>query len=393
VRMSNFRRPLVVIGKSWSVLISRSLHATSVSWATAATKASPKVWRRKHLPNVVRSRVDFEEALPPISILQAASKAGAMEISAEKAKEALLRYQDLEIRSAAGWEAKFCKGKQLLLENNIILMVIDFDMKPATLVLLSNILNSCSGDKQRHLARRVMQSASELGDESATIDLVSSALRKGKLHLYAASLQQLEILAKEGKPRSMTLLGRVAAARGKDREALEWFRTVFKESGNLDPEEAGEALVCEGQILKKTNLKEAEAAFRKAALELDNPSAYFNLSQLEEEGSLQQKVYLLKAASSGISEAAHSLGSLELSKIKESDESSSPDYGMAREWFQIAAVDGFGPSMLSMARICKASGESEEGLEWLAKAKGSAEVQRQAMEMEDNWESQQNSIS
>jgi TPR repeat protein len=174
---------------------------------------------------------------------------------------------------------------------------------------------------------------------------------------------------------------------------LEWFRTVLEESENLDTEEAGEALVCEGQILKKTNLKEAEAAFRKAALELDNPSAYFNLSQLEEEGSVQQKVYLLKAASSGISEAAHSLGSLELSKIKASDDSTSPDYGMAREWFQIAATDGFGPSMLIMARICKASGESDEGLEWLAKAKGLAEVKRQAMEMEDNWGSQQNSIS
>jgi tetratricopeptide (TPR) repeat protein len=169
--------------------------------------------------------------------------------------------------------------------------VIDFDMKPATLVLLSNILNSCPGDKQRHLARRVMLSASELGDESATIDLVSSGLRKGKLNLYAAPLKRLEILAKEGKPRSMTLLGRIAAARGEDREALKWFRTVFQETENLDIEEAGEALVCEGQILKKTNLKEAEATFRKAALELDNPSAYFNLSQLEEEGSAQQKVY------------------------------------------------------------------------------------------------------
>jgi hypothetical protein len=108
--MSNFRRPLFLFGKGWSVLNSRSLHATSISGARHATKPAPQILIRKQLPNVVRSRVDSEEALPPISILQAASKAGAMEISAEKAIEALLRYQDLEIRSAAGWEAKFCKG-------------------------------------------------------------------------------------------------------------------------------------------------------------------------------------------------------------------------------------------------------------------------------------------
>lgn len=65
------------------------------------------------LPNAKRSRLDPEEALPPLVILQSASRSGAMEISPEKALDILRRYQALEIRATRGWEEQLCRGQQL----------------------------------------------------------------------------------------------------------------------------------------------------------------------------------------------------------------------------------------------------------------------------------------
>lgn len=231
-----------------------------------------------------------------------------------------------------------------------------------------------------------MLSASALGDESATIDLVSSGIRSGKMSDYALPLKRLGAMAEEGKPQAMRLLGRLAASQGNDAEALEWFRKATQESAQMDFEDAGEALVTEGQILQKSNRRDAEAAFRKAALEFDNPSAYLHLALLQKEDSPEREIYLLKAASSGVIEAAYQLGCAEVSKAKATGDNPPPSHGMAREWFQIAAADGHGPSMLSLAQISKDIGESHEGLQWLEKAKKVKGVREQALKMEEGWQ-------
>lgn len=137
----------------------------------------------------------------------------------------------------------------------------------------------------------------------------------------------------------------------------------------------------EGQALLALNDKDgAKAAFEKAAKELDEPSAYFYLSKLQEPGSSQEQVYLLKAASSGIVEAWHNLGALEMAKQKESTtkKTTLADFGMAYEWFQVAAADGFGLSMLNLALMCKSVGKIEEGIKWLEKAEENLDVRDQA---------------
>jgi TPR repeat protein len=232
-----------------------------------------------------------------------------------------------------------------------------------------------------------MLTASELGDDEATIILVVAGIRSGNFRDYEKPLKKLGVMAKEGNPRAMTLSGRIAASQGGNKEALGWFRKATQGPTGLDFEEAGEALVCEGQLLMKDDTKAAQAVLRKAALELDDPSAYFYLAELEEKGSQSQAVYLMKAASSGIIEAAHELGSIELSKTtKASEGNSPPSYGIAREWFQLAAVGDYGPSMLQLAQICKESGEPDEGLKWLEKAKKREDVREQALQMRDSWE-------
>jgi tetratricopeptide (TPR) repeat protein len=192
----------------------------------------------------------------------------------------------------------------------------------------------------------------------------------------------------------MALLGKVMLSLGKESEALEWFRKVTQLE--LDFEGASEALVQEGRILLARRDKDgAESAFKKAALELDDPSGYFYLSQLQAPGSTEQEVYLLKAASSGIAEASHNLGSLEMERIKERKRGpeSIRDFDMAKEWFQVAAAEGFGLSMLNLAMIYKAGGQVEEGEKWLEKAEELPEIREETKRVRAQWGSERVDIS
>lgn len=190
----------------------------------------------------------------------------------------------------------------------------------------------------------------------------------------------------------MSLLGKVLYSQGKDSEALEWSRRATQNGIAFDG--AGEALVYEGGILLKRGDRDgSRAVFRKAALEADDAEAYLYLSDFEPSGSNTQQVYLLKAASSGIVEAWHRLGELELAKLdSESDDggdvlrSDLQDFGMAREWFELAAVEGYGPSMLRMASMCRSGSRVDEGWTWLQKAEKLPDVADRARLIRNQWE-------
>jgi len=100
-----------------------------------------------------------------------------------------------------------------------------------------------------------------------------------------------------------------------------------------------------------------------------------------DEGSSRQKVYLLKAASSGIVNASHYLEMLELKDIGTQGKKPAliGDHGMVREWLQVAETDGFGKSMLPLAKVYRAVGQVEERIKWLEKAKGVTEIRDQAI--------------
>lgn len=235
-----------------------------------------------------------------------------------------------------------------------------------------------------------MFSASAMGDRSATFQLVSAAIKKGNFTDYAVPLRRIGLLAKhDNDPQAMTLMGQMLYSQRQERAALDWFRKATQSpSGNIDFEGAGEALVTQGRILLE--LKDnngAKAAFETAALKLDDPNAYFYLSQLEEPGSTNQEVYLLKAATSGVIEAYHNLGARELARLDKRGvrPKKVEDYGMAREWFEVAAADGFGLSMLNLASMFKAVGSMETGERWLEEAEGVPEVQDQARDLRRTW--------
>jgi tetratricopeptide (TPR) repeat protein len=259
------------------------------------------------------------------------------------------------------------------------------------MALLAAILKRCPSKAQKALAKGVMLAASKLGEKVATFDIISEALQIGSIYDYRAPLEILGTLAKkDNDPQAMTLLGKVLMAERREKEALDWFRRATRPpTGGLEFEGAGEALVNEGRLLSKLNDRNgAKAAFEKAALELDDPSAYFYLAQLQEPHSSTQQVYLLKAASAGVTEAYHNLGALELEKIttQEKKPASLDGFGMAREWFEVAAADGFGLSMLNMGTLCKSVGQMDDALRWLEKAEGAERVRKEATVLKRRWE-------
>ena len=392
--MSSLKRTLPIICRSCRPLCSRSFHAVSLLAAKNSPKRAPTISRKlgNTTPVVHRAKKTYnpEECLPPIVFLQSARKSGALEIEVEKALDVLREYQELEGSSSKGWEQRLCNGKlkswHLM---SFISQLQDQGIKPATLALLGQILRRCKGEGQRHLARKLMLSASELGEKTATFALVSSAIRVGPMDSNTVPVQRCKQLAvQENDPQAMLLLGKVCLAEGKESEANTWFERAVQSPQGVGFEGSAEALVHVGRIrLLRRDETGAVAAFRRAALELDDPSAYFYLSQMEESGSSQQEVYLLKAASGGVVEASHNLGSIELAKIEKQGPKpkSVQDYGMAREWFQVAAADGFGPSMLNMASICKLGGQLEAGLKWLERAEQVPDVSEHAKSIKSQW--------
>jgi tetratricopeptide (TPR) repeat protein len=264
-------------------------------------------------------------------------------------------------------------------------------ISPGTVTILAGILRRCRQHKQHILATQLMLSASLLGDKSATFELIHSAIKTGKLGQFAEPLQQLGVLAKKNNdPEAMMLLGKVLLSQEKDQEALGWLqKSTRPPTGSQEISGAGDAILNEALVLLRLGRKEeGEEAIRKAALELDEPAAYFYLSHLVEPGSSVQRVYLLKAASSGVREACHNLGALELAEIEKKSQkpTSFQDYGMAREWFQVAAADGFGLSMMNLALMYKAVGEEEESMRWIQKALEIPEVKEQALDLERQWD-------
>lgn len=79
--------------------------------------------------------------------------------------------------------------------------------------------------------------------------------------------------------------------------------------------------------------------------------------------SLIHETHLLKAAASGVIEAAHNLGVYYQSK-------SPLNLAFAREWYTLAATEGFAPSQVNLAIMLRDEGKQAAACEWLTKAQG-----------------------
>lgn len=104
--------------------------------------------------------------------------------------------------------------------------------------------------------------------------------------------------------------------------------------------------------------------------------------------SLTHETHLLKAAASGVIEAAHNLG-------VHYQSSSPPNLVFAQEWYTLAATEGFAPSQVNLARILRVEGKQAAACEWLAKAQreqGELGIDAGRLKMEIEAEMRRNEV-
>jgi hypothetical protein len=114
-----------MIESSCRLLGSRSFHTASRLGAKQSSRAAPIVTRKSRQvqgAQHMKAAKDIEESLPPVSLLQSASKSGALDVHPEKALEILRDYQELAKKSSPGWEAKLCTGK--LVAITILVLIV-----------------------------------------------------------------------------------------------------------------------------------------------------------------------------------------------------------------------------------------------------------------------------
>ncbi|KAH7348786.1 hypothetical protein BKA65DRAFT_455214 [Rhexocercosporidium sp. MPI-PUGE-AT-0058] len=315
---------------------------------------------------------DYEQNFPPISLLKTAHNSGALPIAPAQVIDFLRDFQAQRQVEPPGWKRRVC---------------LNHDIDPWILGIIAGILDNCERPGQKNLGAILLGIAASFGDRASIFKRVYEATTIRRLQDVPEALQQVGLLAKKGNdPQAMTLLGMALYSQQKEELALEWLRKAT--SGTLDFPGAAEALVLQGRILMPYDTAGASAAFERAASELEDPKAFFYLSKLQVPGSANHEVFLTLAASSGVLEACHNLGAMEMTKINKGGRRprSLDDYGLAREWSQIAAEGGFGLSMLNMALMCKSVGEREEGLKWLDRAERKSDVREEAQSLRTRWQ-------
>ena len=246
------------------------------------------------------------------------------------------------------------------------------------------------------IARKIMFDAAELGEPLAICELVEAAIRKSSFSNpeFSKNLQRLKTMVnatRSSNRQAMGTLGNYYMSQQEYKEAMRLYNDAT--DGGTDPGSPPQVLFNMGKIyLLWKDQDAAYSAFKRSAQGGQYEAVYY-LAAATEDGSDHQKEAYQFAALSGIPEACHNLGDVELEKIIKRVEKPKTifDYGMAREWFQVAATNDFVPSMLNMALICKVIGEKPSGMAWLENAenwlekKPSPELQDLAKRIRSNW--------
>ena len=231
-------------------------------------------------------------------------------------------------------------------------------------------------------------------------------------------------------------LAQILERQGKTEKALHYFEEVaHQESSTYTEGDDVEGAVAKAWLalgrlrINAPDIAPAEAALKKAALVHDDPVAYFYLARLRHPKSSDYLLYNLKAASSGVTEAAHNLGILYLQQSKpnqqthsflqtkftdgrdateeplqsqQSHPASSFDVeggspknlerlspgekrALALEWFSVAAWAGFAPSMVNLALLLRADGSYEQGFAWLKQVEEHPDFGAEAQRLREQW--------
>lgn len=288
--------------------------------------------------------------------------------------------------------------------------------------MLAQLLMKAGNPETFPLIREMLVSASALEDAAATIVLVTQAVETNRLaHAdIAAPLVHLARLAQHGNPMGMVLHAEVLGTRGQTDQALRLCEEVVQQktgshtssdaSGDTTNRRAWTALA----KLRETtgDLAGAESAFETAALEYDDPWGYYHLADRycrpDDSEYLQ---FMLKAAASGIPDAAYKLGRYYLGLTplpkKDLDHSGASDFGpkygkaerklLAVEWFSVSAESpshtNIDDSRVYLALLLRAQGDLANGQAMLEKAVQSKIWGPKAVPwLSERWHSQQDFV-
>ena len=247
------------------------------------------------------------------------------------------------------------------------------------------------------LALSLFKIASELGDEYATFTLVDEALKHGRVQdLQQSKLQQplkhLKELADANNTIAMVLLARVLELKGEFRSALTTFKAAVAAVNNPNDKRdtRDKDALCEAwkeiARIEKTNgnLSKEMQAWEAAAMQGDDPKAFYELALRKADKSPSESLeHLLKAASSGVGDAAFKLGMAHCSSLEAGQDEKTSDartsrtganpgqalskqYEMIKQWFTIASESENCAwrvhAKLQTARIMRKTGDSVQSL-------------------------------
>ena len=344
-----------------------------------AARPSPSVRRAEAIEGKKQSlpasaqQARNKASLPPSELLTSAKLSGALAIDVERALSFLTDFAALGPNPVHGRVQQLCEA---------------LDVDRASVTMLAQITNRSPYPTQRVLARRLLHSASNLGDPGATIQLVSQALRNARLQHpdLTLPLRHLSWLAKTGESRPARVLqGQILESRGDESGALR----LYQDGADEEEDKAGDngradACLALGLLHRRRgNAPAATAAFQKGAA-LDDPVAYFHLAAAFPLGSPEYHLYTIKAAASGVPAAAHRLAVLyhhgDAALVDE------PSRGaMAKEWYTLAAGDDWTPSKVGLALLLREEGKTDEGLAWLERAEGDEKVEKEISRLKGQW--------
>ena len=250
-----------------------------------------------------------------------------------------------------------------------------------------------SGPQHSTTAKDLMVAASKQSDSAATLQLMSEAI-KIQNHRHpdvTFARQHLAGMAKAGHPKALTLMGQIRESEGNFEKALKLYESAIsidRSTGNSAEAHDGTLADAWSGIARLKAIARdwtsGKAALEKAALQYDDPSAYYGLAQQYTSlTSPDWLKYMLKAAISGDAAAANKLGRYYLGRTlgipplaniekaligSTSKHVSSEILTLATEWFIIGAESSIVTSQLYLAILLRAQGQIQEGLDWLAKA-------------------------
>ena len=313
--------------------------------------------------------------------------------------------------------------------------IIDHGIALDDLTMLAKILLHAGREEYHSIAFTLLQTASAEKEPGATLFLISSAAKASKLNSPGISSAKVHLreLVNEGSISAMILQAQILENQGEKAKALQLYeRAVNAEQvdtcsndADASAQDFGQAWVAIARLKShSTDNEAAKKAYEMAAFHYDDPWAYYCLAIYDGNVLNSQSIqYLLKAAASGVPQAAHKLGMYyftlaqesaadsnettlsrgkdplaiqERSWMKRGKSPSSPtdnhkNWRLAAAWLGVAAESPLHAyiqdSRLFLAITLRKIGEEQKGMEWLdaANKASTAHDRHKIIALKDNW--------